>query len=165
VAALRGFALVDREMIVDERDASITTNAIRLHRLVREIAVGRRQSEARDDMRSAHIAALMQVYPKDGYNNQASRPRYAVLTPHLLASCETATAGLAANVDCADLLDRAGVYLLARAAYSEGRPLLECALAIREKVLGPEHSETAQSLNHLALLLTAWGEFVEARPI
>jgi TIR domain len=41
VAALRGFALVHRETIGDERDASITTDAIRLHRLVREIAAVR----------------------------------------------------------------------------------------------------------------------------
>jgi len=42
VAALRTFALVDREPIVDERDASTTTDAIRLHRLVREVAAARR---------------------------------------------------------------------------------------------------------------------------
>jgi hypothetical protein len=37
-APLRAFALVDREMFVDERDASITTAAVRFHRLVQEIA-------------------------------------------------------------------------------------------------------------------------------
>src|SRR3984957_15445347 len=47
-AALRAFALVAREAIVDERDASITTDAIRLHRLVREVAAARREGEARD---------------------------------------------------------------------------------------------------------------------
>ena len=35
------------------------------------------------------------------------------------------------------------------------RPLFERALAIREKVLGPEHPDTATSLNNLALLLKA----------
>ena len=43
VAALRTFALVDRETIVDERDPTITTDTIRLHRLVREIAAARRE--------------------------------------------------------------------------------------------------------------------------
>jgi hypothetical protein len=38
VKALRDFALVDSELIVESRDASITTKAIRLHRLVREVA-------------------------------------------------------------------------------------------------------------------------------
>ena len=35
VAALRAFALADREAIADERDPAVTTDTIRLHRLVR----------------------------------------------------------------------------------------------------------------------------------
>jgi hypothetical protein len=46
VAALRTFALVDREMIVDERDASVTTDAIRPHQLVREVAALRENTAA-----------------------------------------------------------------------------------------------------------------------
>jgi TIR domain len=47
VAALRTFALIDRETIADERDASIKTDCIRLHRLVRQVAAARREGEAR----------------------------------------------------------------------------------------------------------------------
>jgi hypothetical protein len=39
VVALRTFALFERQSIADERDLSITNDTIRLHRLVREIAV------------------------------------------------------------------------------------------------------------------------------
>ena len=49
MAALRTFALVDCETIIDERDPAITTDTIRLHRLVREIAAARRAGEARED--------------------------------------------------------------------------------------------------------------------
>jgi hypothetical protein len=80
MAALRGFALVERETIVDERDASITTDAIRLHRLVREIAAARREGEARDTLRHALVAALAAVYPHEIYRNPASWPRCAPLT-------------------------------------------------------------------------------------
>jgi tetratricopeptide (TPR) repeat protein len=164
IAALRTYALIDRESIADERDLSITYGAIRLHRLVREIAVARRDGEARDRMRLALIAALWLVYPKDAYDSPASWPRCALLTPHVLASCETEKADLAANVECASLLDRAAGYFLARATYSEGRPLLERALAIREKVLGPEHPDTANSLTNLARLLQDHGDVAAARP-
>jgi hypothetical protein len=41
LAALRAFALVDRETIADERDPDITTETIKLHRLVRDVAAGR----------------------------------------------------------------------------------------------------------------------------
>src|SRR5262249_46375952 len=50
VAALRAFSLVDRESIADERDPSITTECIRLHRLVRQIAQGRRNSDATNSL-------------------------------------------------------------------------------------------------------------------
>jgi hypothetical protein len=119
VAALRGFALVDRETIMDEREPSIATDAIRLHRLVREIAAARRlEGEARDQLRPALVAALMMVYPGDGYSNPASWPRCAPLTPHVLKSCETEMADVVASEECADLLDSAGNYKSGRAVTS-----------------------------------------------
>ena len=39
----------------------------------------------------------------------------------------------------------------------------ERALAIREKALGPEHDDTAESLNDLAVLLSNEGDFAGAR--
>jgi tetratricopeptide (TPR) repeat protein len=43
--------------------------------------------------------------------------------------------------------------------------LLERALAIREQVLGPDHPDTAQSLNNLAGLLQVTGDYMGARPL
>ena len=40
------------------------------------------------------------------------------------------------------------------------RPLVERALAINEKALGPEHPHTATSLNNLAVLLQDQGDVV-----
>ena len=45
------------------------------------------------------------------------------------------------------------------------RPLYERALAIREKALGPEHPDTATSLNNLAVLLQDQGDLAAARPL
>src|SRR3712207_7795624 len=45
------------------------------------------------------------------------------------------------------------------------RSLYERALAIREKVYGEEHPDTAQSLNNLAALLSDQGSYQEARPL
>jgi hypothetical protein len=164
VAALRTFALVDREVIVDDRDASIATAAIRLHRLVREVAAARREGKARDQSRRALVTALDAVYPDDGFNSPTSWPRCAPLTPHLLAICGTEMADAAANAEFADLLNRAGGYFHGRAAYAAARPLHERALAIREKVLGRENPDTATSLANLALLLRDQGDLAGARP-
>jgi tetratricopeptide (TPR) repeat protein len=45
------------------------------------------------------------------------------------------------------------------------RPLCERALAISEKVLGPEHPRTATSLNNLAILLRNQGDLAGALPL
>jgi tetratricopeptide (TPR) repeat protein len=42
---------------------------------------------------------------------------------------------------------------------------LERALAIREKVLGPEHPDTARSLNNLAFIYDATGAYAKAEPL
>ncbi len=49
--------------------------------------------------------------------------------------------------------------------YSEAEPLYRRALAIREKVLGAEHPDTAASLNDLAAVLEARGRYGEAEPL
>jgi len=141
--------------------------AVTVHRLVQAVARARSErTGAAQSARTRLIARLAAVYhPDDGYNNPASWPRCGPLTPHLLATCETEVVDAAGNAQCADLLNRAGGYFHGRAAYSEARPLLERALAIREKSLGPEHPDTASSLNNLALLLQAQGDLAGARPL
>ena len=58
-----------------------------------------------------------------------------------------------------------GMFLIARAAYAQGEPLLERALAIREKALGPEHTDVAQSLHNMAELYRAQGQYATAEPL
>jgi tetratricopeptide (TPR) repeat protein len=165
VAALRAFALVSREAIVDDRDSSITTDAIRLHRVVREVAAAKREGGAREPLRRALVAALAAVYPADGGQNPAVWLRCARLTPHLVSVCETEMDDGPAQAECAELLNRVGNYFHGRAAYSGARPLFERALAIREKTLGPEHPDTARSLHNLARLLRDEGDLAAARPL
>lgn len=55
--------------------------------------------------------------------------------------------------------------LQAQGDFVAARPLFERTLAIYERVLGPEHPDTATSLNNLAHLLQAQGDFVAARPL
>jgi hypothetical protein len=43
--------------------------------------------------------------------------------------------------------------------------LYERSLGIAEKVLGPEHPDTARSLNNLAVLLMDQGDLAGARPL
>ena len=49
--------------------------------------------------------------------------------------------------------------------YEEALLLIQRALAIREKELGPTHPDTATSLNNLAVLYKAMGQYEEALPL
>ena len=165
VAALRTFALVERKPILDERDPAITTDAIRLHRLVREVAASRCDSAQRGAARRALFAVLAAIYPPESDSSPASWPRCAVLAPHLISSCETETSDAAESEQLAGLLTGASGYFYGRAAYSAAEPLARRALAVREKVLGPEHPDTAESLYNLASVLQQQGDLAAARPL
>ena len=66
-----------------------------------------------------------------------------------------------------DALDAAGLNEQATQLYNQGRyseaiPLAQRELAIREKTLGPDHPDVAQSLNLLANLYDAQGNYADA---
>jgi hypothetical protein len=48
---------------------------------------------------------------------------------------------------------------------ADAEPLSRRALAIREKSLGPDHPDVAQSLNTLALMLQATNRLAEVEPL
>jgi tetratricopeptide (TPR) repeat protein len=166
VAALRDFALVDRESIPDERDPSITTDCIRLHRLVRQVAAARREADAREDARCALVQAAAAVYPGSD-NRPSSWPRARRLDAVALALVSGDTLlPRGATESTVTVLTRIAAYRFhALGAPIAARPLYERALAISEKVLGPEHPHTAEALNGVAVLLVAQGDYVGARPL
>jgi tetratricopeptide (TPR) repeat protein len=65
----------------------------------------------------------------------------------------------------ASLCDRFGEHLRALGDYAGARPYYERNLAIRKKLHGPDHLQTATSLNNLALLLQLQGDYDEALPL
>jgi tetratricopeptide (TPR) repeat protein len=167
IAALRAFALVDREATTDERDPAIATDCIRLHRLVRQVAAARCEGEARETVRRTLIEAVAAVYPENVWRDPKAWPPARRLDALALAlvGVDVEPSGGSEN-RAAYLLHRLASYRQAAlAAYTQARPLSERALAIREKVLGPEDPATATSLDNLAHLLQAQGDFAGARPL
>jgi tetratricopeptide (TPR) repeat protein len=159
LAALSELSLVKHDPFEDGAPA------VAVHRLVQ--AVARARSEFKNQAQIAVtrlVAKLGVIYPNDGYSNPSSWPRCAQLTPHLIAGSEE-IADAATNLNCADLLNKAGGYFNGRALYSLARPLYERSLAIREQTLGPDHPATAESFNNLALLLKDRGDIKGARPL
>jgi tetratricopeptide (TPR) repeat protein len=167
IAALRAFALIDRETIVDERNPAIRTDTIRLHRLVRQVAAERCVGEARERAQRALMAAVAAVYPQDARNDPNTWPAARRLDGHALAMIgDDAVLSAGAEERASGLLNGLASYRhCVLAAYAQARPFYERALAIRETVLGPEHPDTAESLNNLALLLQDQGDLAGARQL
>jgi class 3 adenylate cyclase/Tfp pilus assembly protein PilF len=169
VAALRTFALLNRETITDERDPGITTETVRLHRLVREVAAARREGKAREDALRALVEAVTAVYPEaeEVFTHPKTWPRARRLDALALALVDgNITPPEGAEARAAELLHRLSLYRhTAFASYAKAGELLERALAIREKVLGPEDPDTALSLNDLGFLIERQGHLAEARPL
>jgi tetratricopeptide (TPR) repeat protein len=170
VAALRAFALLDRETIPDEREALVRTQTIRLHRLLREAVLAGCAPQERERARRALIEAMAAVYPPEQFDPRAwVRARrldahtHALLHTSLGADCDP-PAG--AERPTAALLHALASYRHgALAAYAQARPLYERALAIFEKLGGRNDLGAAAVLNDLALLLQAQGDLDGARPL
>jgi tetratricopeptide (TPR) repeat protein/transcriptional regulator with XRE-family HTH domain len=65
----------------------------------------------------------------------------------------------------AALSDASGRALTAAGDFAAARPALERAVAIRERTLGPDHPDTARSLNNLAVVLRAQAEAAASRTL
>jgi tetratricopeptide (TPR) repeat protein len=66
--------------------------------------------------------------------------------------------------EAAELLSQAGYLLTKTDRHQDANKFLERAVAIREKLLGPDHLDVAETLNHFANNLAEWGHNREALP-
>ena len=151
------------QTIVDERDPSIRTETIRLHRLVRQVAADRCIGEARDHARRRPDRGL-----RGGLSTRVSDPGdwpgRGVLTDRRWR-CVRRRHPRRGDAASRVLEGLAAYRHHALGAYAQARPLYARALALREKALGPEHPDTAETLNNLALLQRDEGDHAAARPL
>jgi tetratricopeptide (TPR) repeat protein len=170
VATLRTFALIDRQTIVDERDAIVTTDIVRLHRLVRQVAAARRTGAARAHVRRVEVVAA--VYPEDREiddNPMRTWPRARRLDALAVAlvgdDCDPPSG---VEERAAKLLNGLARYRYSHftlTAYAQARSFCQRALRIREKALGPGHPDTAQSLDILGYAFIERGDLAGAQSL
>ncbi|NIW93870.1 MAG: tetratricopeptide repeat protein [Phycisphaerae bacterium] len=86
------------------------------------------------------------------------------LMPHLSVATELADELAHLTNQVAYLNNEAGFYLQYYGDLAGARPYYERALAIDEKVLQPDHPDTAIDLNNLGMLLQAMGDLAGAKP-
>lgn len=69
------------------------------------------------------------------------------------------------SAEKAEILNHQANALTALGKFDEAKPPYQRALTIREQVLGPEHPDTATSLNNLAVLYHHQGRYAQAEPL
>ena len=167
LAVLRGFALISRAAVPDERDPAMRTDSLRLHRLVRQVATAALDDGTKALNRRALIGALAAVYPARVFDGPSLWPRARrldVLAMPLVAPPAAIPFGAEAQASLL-LNGLASFRHRALAAFGDALPLFERAHALAEAAIGPTHPFTAQTLNNFALVLRDKGDLVAARPL
>ncbi|MBX3055397.1 MAG: tetratricopeptide repeat protein [Anaerolineae bacterium] len=136
---------------------------VRLHRLVQTVARDQMPPATAQNTVALVVALLDEAWP---YKQQEmdTWPASATLLPHLLAAAAAGERAAPIPERTGYLWNEAGSYLHDRAAYALAGDCYRRALAIDEKVYGPDHPDVARDLNNLGTLLQAEGDLAGARP-
>ncbi len=165
---------------------SIATDPFQLNEAIevlRRYSLIKRNAEAK----TLNMHRLVQVVLKDGMDKKTQRrwaqrtvkvvnaafphveyrtwPRCQACLPHALACAALIEQHKFTFPEAAQLLGQVGWYLREHALYTQAEALLQQALAIIEKVLGPDHPDTARTLGNLAGLYEAQGKHEQAEPL
>ncbi len=157
LAALLRYSLVAVEGSGKERVLSV-------HRLVQEVTRERLAEDEKNRWITAALQCVNRAFPVNSDDVRAW-PACGQLAPHADAVLHYAEPREIEREVTARLLSRRALYAQGRAEYPAAAPLLQRALAISEKALGPDHPDTASSLNCLAVLYRAQGRYEEAAPL
>ncbi|HST22726.1 MAG TPA: FxSxx-COOH system tetratricopeptide repeat protein [Blastocatellia bacterium] len=151
--ALRKYSLVEVE---DEK--------LSIHRLVQ--AVIRHAMYEEDVKRWTGVAVHLvnASFPEESYDVR-TWPLCATLLPHASVALSHAEAIQFTSNKTARLLNQIGLYLYARAEYTQAKIMHERALAIDEATLSSDHPTVAVRLNNLGNVLKAQGDLAGAKAL
>lgn len=147
--------LIDLGLVGMREDRSLV-----LHRLIAEFARGTVDSEYSEKAREAVEVTIFRE--AEELNERGFPAPLLVWQVHLRAVTEEALNR--EDEGAADLCNVLGGHLWIIGNLLEAQTYWERALVIREKVLGPEHPQTTDSLNNLGVLLHAQGNLSEDDP-
>jgi tetratricopeptide (TPR) repeat protein len=153
IKELLKYSLVDRDP---------ETQTLSIHRLVQEVLKDQLNEETQRLWAERTVRAVSNVFPDPEYTNWDICSRYLI---HAQGCSDLIDRWELLFTEAASLLNRMGGYLRQRGEYEQAEPLYQRALALRERMLGPEHTDTATSLNDLAVLYYSQGKYEQAEPL
>jgi len=154
IEELRKFSLIQRHP--DMKMLSV-------HRLVQVVLKDAMKRGSQYRWAERTVQATNDVFPQEIEVETWSRCRRYLPQAQ---SCATLIQDYALTFEeAAHLLSRTALYLNTHALYKQAELLCERALAIREKLLGPEHPDIATNLNNLAEVYREQGKYELAEPL
>ncbi len=154
---LNGAIQVLRRYSLVKRDSE--ARLLNIHRLVQVVLKESLDEEAQREWAERSVRAVNRAFPEVEFTTWE---RCELCLPHALLCAQWIEQDGFTFSEAARLLHVAGLYLRERGRYAQAQPLLERALALREQVLGPEHPDTASTLNVLAWLYVLRGNYQQA---
>ena len=152
LGALRRYSLMQR-----------AEDALTLHRLVQAVARSRMDDELRQNWLETALELMLKNWPFR-QNQMETWEDSKTLLPQLIFVAGLAHAQKFETERAATLNGHIDFYVDFFGNKRAALPFSQRALAIREKALGPDHPDTARSLNNLGYLLQAMGDLPAARP-
>lgn len=142
VGEIRKYSLLQRDM---------QTKTLNIHRLVQAVILKSLDDETQRQWVERLMQAMKRVFPAVKFENWLKCDRFL---PQAQKCASWIMNYNLQSPEGARVLNQTAHYLYERARYIEAEPLYQQALRIDENVLGPNHPDVAQNLNHLAELIT-----------
>jgi len=132
---------------------------IRLHRLIVHFV----RHESLDPAAQPAVDRALTRCGRDAVEDHLTGTALAAVIPHLVAVAAGGDTGDGGRA--ADLCFAAGLALRSAGDFRAATLWYERTVALREKVLGSDHPETARAMNELGTMLWARGDLRAARPL
>jgi tetratricopeptide (TPR) repeat protein len=136
--------------------------AYSMHRLTQAVIRTSLNESERQLWAKRSVIAIAHVFPTGNFE---AWPVCQRLAPHAIVCADWIQEWNCEFEQSAVLLTELGYYLTEKAQYDAGERLERLALTICNRVLGPQHLQTATTLNNLARLCRLQGRFEDAEPL
>jgi tetratricopeptide (TPR) repeat protein len=141
---------------------NLETRSYSIHPLVQEVMRDQMTLELQKSLAETVVDIVDATFPDVEFGNWPDCER---LIGHALACANNIDLFKIESETAACLLNQAAYYFSERAQYEASEPLYRLGLEIFEKVLGPNHDNTASCLSNLALLYDNQCRYEEAEPL
>ena len=142
IGTLLAYSLVRRDA-----DSTVESSILSIHRLVQTVLQDNIESQEREVWRQRAVQAVGQTFPDIRFKEWRLCDLWL---PYAQLCIDYINQGSIQNLEAAQLLNQAGVYMQRRGRFAEAEMPLQLALTMMEQLLGKDNVDITRNLNNLA---------------